>query len=72
MKKISKVDAFNVMDEIDFKVMDQEVDLVFNSDQRNGREMTQQFFSDDSGDILLELYWENKLVHAVRFKNNKG
>lgn len=32
------------MDEIDFKVMDQEVDLVFNSDQRNGREVTQQFF----------------------------
>lgn len=67
MKRISALDAFQGMDEVDLKVMDQEVAEVFNSAQRKGRKMTKQFFQDSDGSILLVLYWGNKAVHTLRF-----
>ena len=71
MKKITRVDAFNRMDEIDRKVMDQELESIFNSDQRNGRKITQQFFLDADGSIVIEIYWDEITIHTLRF-NNKG
>ena len=69
MKKISRVDAYSGMDEMDFKVMKQEQYLAFHSNERKESEMTEQFFLDASGDIVLEMYWDSELIHTVRFKN---
>ncbi len=69
MKKISRVDAFQGLDEIDFKVMDQELQLTFDSDQRNGKEMTQQFYLDKDNHIVLEVYWGGEVVQTLRFQN---
>jgi hypothetical protein len=69
MKKISKVDAYQGMGDIDFKVMDQELETVFNSNQRNGRDMTHQFFLDGVGYLVLEIYWDDQLVQTLRFEN---
>lgn len=71
MKKITVDDAYQGMDEIDFKVMDQELDLIANSDQRGKREMTKQFFLDEQGSIILEVYWDGELVQSICF-SNKG
>jgi hypothetical protein len=69
MKKISKVDAYQALDEMDFKVMDQELESVFNSDQRGNREMNHQFFLDNDGYIVLEMYWDGEKVHSLSFEN---
>lgn len=69
MKKISKVDAYQGLSKIDFKVMDQELQSVFNSDQRKGRNMTHQFFLDNDGYIVLEMYWDDTLVQTMSFEN---
>ncbi|KAB2334294.1 hypothetical protein [Bacillus mesophilum] len=68
--KISKVDAFAGMGEIDHKVMDDELHGLFHSDHRNGREMTDQFFLNSDNTITLEVYWDGKLVQDIRFNNS--
>lgn len=68
MIKISRTEAYKGMDRIDFEVMDQELDLVFNSSQRNGRDMTHQFFL-DNGFIVLKMYWDKEVVQTLRFEN---
>jgi hypothetical protein len=68
MIKISKIDAYAGMDEIDFKVMDQELNQIFS--QRGNKEMTHQFFLDGDGEcIVMEVYFDGKLVETYRFKN---
>ncbi|MBM7650539.1 hypothetical protein JOC78_003536 [Bacillus ectoiniformans] len=69
MIKISRVEAYQGMDEIDFSVMDEELYTCFNSDQRHDREQTQQFFLLDENTIILEVYWDGEKVHTVSFKN---
>lgn len=69
MKKISKVDACRRLDEIDLKVMDQELGELLGSDQRNKREMSQQFYLTSDGDIILQVYWDKDLVLTLRFEN---
>lgn len=69
MKKISRVDAFAGMDEIDHKVMEQELQSIFESDQRNEREQTQQFYLDEENFIVLDVLWEDTVVQTLRFKN---
>ncbi|MBS4191781.1 hypothetical protein KHA94_16445 [Bacillus sp. FJAT-49705] len=71
MKKISKVDAYAGMSAIDQMVMDQEVQAVFESDQRNGRKMTDQFFLDKDGFLFLEMYWDGVLVQTLCFGKPK-
>ncbi|MBO0961967.1 hypothetical protein J1P26_19875 [Neobacillus sp. MM2021_6] len=70
MKKISKTEAIQSMNEIDHKVMAQELESVFNSDQRNGREMTNHFFLDSDNSIVLEMYWDKVLVQTLRFSRH--
>jgi hypothetical protein len=72
MKKISKVDAYQGMNEIDFKVMDQELEALLNSDQRGAQKMEHQFFLDNDGFIVLEAYWDGRIVHTLRFENKGG
>lgn len=69
MIKIARIDAYQGMDEIDFKVMDQELYQIFNSPLRGNSEMTHQFFLDDDGYIVLEMYYDGNLVHTLRFEN---
>ena len=69
MLKISQVDAYQGFDDMDFKVFDYELDLLFNSDQRNGREMTYQFYLEDAKTILLIVKWDDKVVARYSFKN---
>lgn len=69
MIKISKVDAFQGMDEIDLKVMDQELDLLFST--KGEKEMTQQFFLDEEN-IFLKFYWDGEEVQTITFKNKAG
>ncbi len=69
MIKIAKVDAYQGMDETDFKVMDQELDLLWST--RGEQEMTQQFFLEDESTIALIVYWDRKEVANIRF-SNKG
>lgn len=71
MIKISIVDAYAGLDNTDFEVMDQELNELFNSDQRNGRKMNQQFFLEDEGIISLVVYWDGEEVATIRF-TNKG
>ncbi|WP_243292849.1 hypothetical protein [Bacillus sp. FJAT-47783] len=66
MKKISRTDAYQRMNDIAFKVMDQELEAVFHSDQRKDREMTHEFFLDHDGSIVLEMYWDGRLVQTLR------
>jgi predicted DNA-binding protein len=72
MIKLAKVDAYQSMDETDFKIMDQELNDLFNSGQRNGREMTQEFFLEDENTILLVIYWDGVEVERFSFKNKGG
>ena len=68
MLRISKIDAYAGMDEIDFKVMDQELNQIFS--QRGNKKMTHQFFLDDDGEsIVMEVYFDDELVETYRFKN---
>lgn len=69
MLKISRVDAYQGMDEIDFKVMDQEMYQISNSPLCGNSETTSQFFLDEDGYIVLEMYYDKKLVHTLRFEN---
>lgn len=69
MKKIATVDAYQGMDEIDFNVMDQELQSLFESNQRNGREMTHQFYLDEDNYIVLDVLWDDIVVQTIRFKN---
>lgn len=68
MIKISKNEAYSELDDIDVKVIDQELDLMFNSDQRFGREMTTQFFLKDEDTINLLVYWDGQEVANYEFK----
>ncbi|WP_428909422.1 CopG family transcriptional regulator [Niallia sp. Krafla_26] len=70
MNKISKVDAFQGMDETDFKVMDQELESIWNT--KGDKEMTQQFFLDEKGDIFLKVYYDGEEVQSICFKNKSG
>lgn len=67
--KISRVDAYAGFDEIDFKVMDQELHSISNSDQRHGRELSMQFFLEDEKTIALKVYWDGEEVETFRFEN---
>lgn len=69
MLKISRVDAYAGFDEMDFKVMDQELEDIFHSDQRNGREMTTQFYLADPKSIFMIVYWDGREVARYRFDN---
>ena len=71
MIKISRFEAYQGMNETDFKVMDQELYQVIHSDERGNREVSYQFFLDSDQSIVLKMYWDKELVHTVRF-NNKG
>jgi len=68
MIKISKNEAYSGLDDIDVKVIDQELDLMFNSDQRFEREMTTQFFLKDEDTINLLVYWDDQEVANYEFK----
>lgn len=70
MKKISKVDAYQGLSEVDFAVMDQELQSIYGSDQRNGRKMTHQFYLDQDNFIVLEVLWDDEVVQTMRFENN--
>lgn len=68
MIKISKFDAYHAFDEIDFKVMDQELNQLFS--QRGNSDMTHQFFLDDDGScIVMEVYYDGERVETYRFQN---
>lgn len=68
--KLTRTEAYAGFDEVDFKVMDQELDSLFHSDQRDDREMTTQFFLENMGKtIALEVYWDKQLVQTIRFNN---
>jgi hypothetical protein len=66
-KVISKLEAFKVMDEIDFKVMDQELEAAMNSDQRGKRPMTHQFYLGNEGFLFLEICWGDVVVQTLSF-----
>jgi len=69
MIKISSTEAFQGFDEIDIKVVDDELDGLFHSDARNDREMTYQYFLEDEKTITLKVYWDGEEVATYRFKN---
>jgi hypothetical protein len=69
VKKIVIIDAYQGLDEMDLKVIDQELDLLYHSDQRGNREMTKQFFLESEDTIVLEVYWGGSRVQKYRFKN---
>ncbi|WP_197260678.1 hypothetical protein [Brevibacillus laterosporus] len=50
MKRISKIDAYQGMDDIDFKVMDQELAQHY-SFASNKEDISHKFFLDDDGNI---------------------
>jgi hypothetical protein len=64
-KVISKLEAYKAMDEIDFKVMDQELEAAMNSDQRGKRTMTHQFYLDNEGFHFLEICWDDVVVQTL-------
>lgn len=69
MIEISKVEACQCIDENDFSVMEDEVYLCFNSDQRKGRKQIERFFILNEETIMLEIYWDDECVHTVTFAN---
>jgi hypothetical protein len=64
-KKISKLQAYKAMEEIDFKVMDQELEAAMNSDQRGKQIMTHQFYLDNEGFLFLEMCWDGRVVQTL-------
>lgn len=71
MIKISRYEAYQSFDENDFSVMDDETYLCFHTDQRKGREQTEQFYMNESL-IMLVIYWDDVKVHEVSFENRIG
>lgn len=68
--KISKFEAFQGMNEIDFKVYDYEIDMIQNWAIDNGHKVDSQFYLDHNNTILINFYDEFKnVVHSLRFQN---
>lgn len=68
MIKIEESEARQSLTSMDLKVITQEIDDIYQSDQRFDREMTAQYFSDDEN-IYLKVYWDEKEVAHYRFDN---
>lgn len=69
MLKISRVEAYQGMNEIDFIVMEDELYTCFNSDQRGNRKQSHEFYLIDETTFILEIYWDDEKVHTVSFEN---
>ncbi|MCY9517762.1 ribbon-helix-helix domain-containing protein [Paenibacillus apiarius] len=69
MKRISKIDAYQGMDDIDFKVMDQELAQHY-SFANNKEDISHEFFLDDDGScIVMKVYFVGEEVAVYRFQN---
>lgn len=69
MFRIPKAKAYQSIDENDFAVMEDEIYLCFNSDQRRGRKQTERFYIVNEETIMLEIYWDDECVQDVTFSN---
>jgi transcription elongation factor Elf1 len=64
-KIISKSEAYKAMNKLENDVMNQELNLVFNSDQRGKQIMTHQFYLDNEGFLFLEMCWDGRVVQTL-------
>jgi hypothetical protein len=64
-KIISKPEAYKAMNKVENDVMNQELNLVFSSDQRGKQIMTHQFYLDNEGFLFLEMSWDGRVVQTL-------
>jgi len=69
MLKLDAAEAYLGLDDIDIKVIEQELWELRNSVNRLKRNMRHQFFLEDKKTITLVVYWDDKEVKRYRFQN---
>ena len=71
MIQLTTTEAYTVLDETDKKVIEHELQSLFDQAKEAGKEMNYRFFFEDKKTIALEVYWDGLIVETFRFSKNK-